>query len=433
MHQIVRWIDGRVERQDGPTSETESSALLRRYVMGPRIFSGRDLDVFTCSSAFPSPFALSPRTDCRSAVGCCNQNQRVERVSNDVKEARSFFFDDEEDEEDLRDQEGDDDEVADEKEKVHIRDEDDEDDEEDYLPPPKKTTANAGSPGSGGSAATPAKSLCDGDSCSPLAEEWLNAWGKSSAAWAQVLQDIKGGKLAVVDDALKQTKAEAVQKAAAALGESAFTAKSSTEAFVQKRMQRIEASSPAYPKELKELSTLLEGAKMRELLTQASGVPLDGPVVIELVWRKAGDHARVNRTGEHVSVEGLIYRTRIGFRLEIPLDWDQEWGGETLWADPLFALAPQFNQLLFFPAGPAQAVQRVSTEDEVADKEKFGKGRHLVLQGWYTSSKVYDAKMLEMGYDILKSRVKGADVHLVGHLISGSSGAASPLKSGAAK
>ncbi len=358
----------------------------------------------------------------------------MERVSNDVKEARSFLFDEEEeDEEDLRDQEGDDDEVAEEKEKVHIRDEDDEDDEGDELPPPKKNTANAGSPGSGGSAATPAKSLCDGDACSPLAEEWLNAWGKSSAAWAQVLQDIKGGKLAVVGDALKQTKAKAVQKAVAALGESAFTAKSSKDAFVQKRMQTIEASAVAFPKELKELSTLLEGAKMKELLAQASGVPLDGPVLIELVWRKAGDHARVNRTGEDVSVEGSTYRTRIGFRLEIPLDWDMEWGGETVWADPLFALAPQFNQLLFFPAGPAQAVQRVSMEDEVADKNKLGKGRHLVLQGWYTSSKLYDAKMLERGYDILKSRVKGADVHLVGHLIAGSSGAASPLKSGAAK
>jgi hypothetical protein len=358
----------------------------------------------------------------------------VERVTDDIREARSFVFDDDEDEEDLSDQEGDDDESeVEEKEKVHIKDEDDEDDEDDELPPPRKNTANAGAPGSGGSAATPAKSLCDASSCSPLAEEWLNAWGKSVEAWAQVLQDIKGGKLAVVDDALQQAKAQALGKAAAGLKESAFSAQITKGAFVQQRMQTVDASAKAFPKELQELTTLLEGNKIKELLVMASGVPLDGPVVMELVWRKPGDHARLNRTGEDISVEGSTYRTRIGFRLEIHLDWDREWGGETVWADPLFALAPQFNQLLFFPAGPAQAVQRVSTQDEVADKKKLGKGKHLVLEGWYTSSKLYDAKMLEKGYDILKSRVKGADVNVVGHLIAGSSGSVSPLKSSAGK
>ena len=47
------------------------------------------------------------------------------------------------------------------------------------------------------------------------------------------------------------------------------------------------------------------------------------------------------------------------------------------------------------------------------------------VAGWVFQ---YDSKMLEKGYDILKSRAKGADLHVVGHLIQGSSGAASPLK-----
>jgi len=347
----------------------------------------------------------------------------------EVKGARSFLFDEDEDEDDLSDQEGDDDEGEEEKEKVHIKDEDEEDEDEDDLPPPKKNTANAGAPGKSGSAATPpSKSLCDADSCSPLAEEWLGAWGKSSEAWAQVLQDIKSGKMAVVTDSLKKGKADAMRKAASGVKESDFGVKSSKDAFGHKRMHVVEASNKAFPEAIKELTNLLSGKKMTELLGQASGVVLDGPVVMELVWRQPGDHARLNRTGDDVTVDGSTYRTRVGFRLELPLDWKEEWGGETVWGDPLFAMAPKHNQMLFFPAGPAQAVLRVSSDDEVKDGKALSKAQHLVLEGWYTSSKLYDAKMLEKGYTILKSRAKGPEIHVAGHLINGASGVATPLK-----
>ena len=73
-------------------------------------------------------------------------------MSNVVEESRSFY--DEEDGED-DDQEGDED------------DDQEGDEDEDPLP----TKANAGSPGSGGSAATPAESLRNDGSCPQLAEE----------------------------------------------------------------------------------------------------------------------------------------------------------------------------------------------------------------------------------------------------------------------
>jgi len=348
--------------------------------------------------------------------------------SDDVSAARALIYEDEdEDEDDLRDQEGDDDDDADQdSEKVHIQDEDDEDDEDD-LPPPKKMTANAGAQGKAGAPAAPGASLCEGDSCSALAEEWLGEWGKMAAAWGQVLQDIKGGKLAVVEDALKAGKADSLRKAAAALKDNAFAVKTVQAPFAQARTHVLDGASDALPKEVKELAALLEGAKMKEILGQASGVALDGPVELSLVWRMPGDHARVNSTGQDLVLDGATYRKRIGFRLELLLDWSDDWGGETVWASPLFALAPKHNQMLFFPAGPAQAVQRVSSADEVVDSKKLSKGKHLALEGWYTSSKLYDAKMLEKGYDILKSRAKGADMLVVGHRISGASGAAAPM------
>ncbi len=78
---------------------------------------------------------------------------RLERVSAVVEGVRSFY-DEEVDEED--DQDGDQDgEEA----------EEETDDDGHHVPLPKKATANAGSPGSGGSTATPAKSLRDDDSC----------------------------------------------------------------------------------------------------------------------------------------------------------------------------------------------------------------------------------------------------------------------------
>lgn len=311
---------------------------------------------------------------------------------------------------------------------MHIQDEDDEDDEDDDLPPAKKNPANAGAAGKSGAPALPGKSLCDGDSCSALAEDWLGAWGKEPSAWAQVLQDIKGGKLAVVEEALKAAKADSLRTAAAALKDKVFTVKAGKEPFQQSRAHVLDSASSSFPKELQELTALLEGAKMKEVLGQASGVALDGPVVTSLVWRMAGDHARVNGTGADVDVDGSTYRKRIGFRLELPLDWTEEWGGETAWASPLYALAPKHNQMLFFPAGPAQAVLRVSSADEVSDAKKLNKAKHLVLEGWYTTSKLYDSKMLEKGYDILKSRAKGADSFVVGHRISGSSGSAEAIK-----
>jgi hypothetical protein len=305
---------------------------------------------------------------------------------------------------------------------VHIKDEDDEDDEDDDLPPPKKPSANAGAQGKAAAPAAPGVSLCDGDSCSALAEDWLGEWGKMPAAWAQVLQDIKGGRLAVVEDALKADKADSLRKAAAALKDKAFAVKTVQAPFAQARMHALDGASDALPKEVKELAALLEGAKMKELLGQASGVVLDGPVEMSLVWRMPGDHARVRSTGEDIVIDGASYRKRLGFRLELLLDWSDDWGGETLWASPLLALPPKHNQMLFFPAGPAQAVQRVSSADEVVEAKKLSKGKHLVLEGWYTSSKLYDAKMLEKGYDILKSRAKGADMFVAGHRISGATG-----------
>jgi len=190
------------------------------------------------------------------------------KVPNKVKEARSFIEDeDEEEEEDLRDQEGDDDEEE-EKEKVHIKDEDQDEEEED-LPPPKKSSANAGADGSKGAAATPtAKSLCDGQSCSPLAEEWLNAWAKSPEMWTRVVQDLRAGKLTVVSAALKAEKAEAVRQAAAALDVSGFSVESSTTPFAQKHLHKIEASSASFPAAITELTNLLSGQKIKDVLGQ---------------------------------------------------------------------------------------------------------------------------------------------------------------------
>merc|ERR1712216_197351 len=149
-------------------------------------------------------------------------------------------------------------------------------------------------------------------------------------------------------------------------------------------------------------TTLLEGPVMKDLLGQASGVPLDGPVVMQLAWRRPGDHERLNYTGTDFTRDQKQIRARIGFRLELHKAWSCEYGGEILWADPLYALAPAFNQLTIFPAGPALAMQRVMEVDESSSKhdaKKLLDSKHLVLEGWYTTSKMYDAKMLEKGYN----------------------------------
>ena len=45
------------------------------------------------------------------------------------------------------------------------------------------------------------------------------------------------------------------------------------------------------------------------------------------------------------------------------------------------------------------------------DAKKLLDSKHLVLEGWYTTSKMYDAKMLEKGYNILLARATGAARH----------------------
>ena len=45
------------------------------------------------------------------------------------------------------------------------------------------------------------------------------------------------------------------------------------------------------------------------------------------------------------------------------------------------------------------------------DAKKLLDSKHLVLEGWYTTSKMYDAKMLEKGYNILRARATGAARH----------------------
>ena len=63
---------------------------------------------------------------------------------------------------------------------------------------------------------------------------------------------------------------------------------------------------------------------------------------------------------------------------------------------------------------------------EVDDKQ-YSNAKHLVLQGWFTSSQLYDASMLERGYDVLKMRAKGSDRSVVGLTVSGDTGAVSAL------
>ena len=82
-----------------------------------------------------------------------HQTQRGERVSAVVQGARSFYDEEAEDEAE-DDQDGDQD-----------GDDDDDDDDGHHMPLPTKATANAGSPGSGGTAAAPAKSLRDDVYC----------------------------------------------------------------------------------------------------------------------------------------------------------------------------------------------------------------------------------------------------------------------------
>ena len=46
---------------------------------------------------------------------------------------------------------------------------------------------------------------------------------------------------------------------------------------------------------------------------QASGVPLDGPVVMQLAWRRPGDHERLNYTGTDFARDQKQFRARIGY------------------------------------------------------------------------------------------------------------------------
>ena len=111
-----------------PGDETaQANAMAARNSMKLRSNAmGRVAPLVFCPPPLRFRRKLTRPHDCRAHVGCSNQNWRVETVSNDVNEARSFY--DEEEEERLRDQEGD----------------DEEDDEEDDPPLSKTHMANTG-------------------------------------------------------------------------------------------------------------------------------------------------------------------------------------------------------------------------------------------------------------------------------------------------
>jgi len=88
-----------------------------------------------------------------------------------------------------------------------------------------------------------------------------------------------------------------------------------------------------------------------------------------------------------------------------------------------FTCLPQVQLLLcrFFFLKLLRAVnafqsQRLSTKVEVSDAESFSSTKHFVIEGWYTSSKIYDSKLLEKGMR-KKSRAHGA----VGVAVDGTS------------
>ena len=188
----------------------------------------------------------------------------------DETAARAFLFDDEDerdqngddDEDDLRDQEGYDDEE--EEEKVHILDDDEDDEDAPQANDAGKASANTGASASSGPPVLPRTTLCDGNTCSPLANEWLNGWGKSVAAWGEVLQALKRGRLAVVHDALLPKKAETLLALATGIQDTSFTKLGSTDAYLHKRLHVLDQK--LFPAGLVAFTTLLEGPVMKDLL-----------------------------------------------------------------------------------------------------------------------------------------------------------------------
>jgi len=122
MYQEAEKLAEEVLKADPRDETARANAMAARNSMKFRSNAmGRVMPLVFCP---PATSALSPQTDCRSPVGCSNQNQRVETVSNGAKD-----FYEEEANERLRDQEGDNDD----------KDDSEEDDNEEDDPPLSKT------------------------------------------------------------------------------------------------------------------------------------------------------------------------------------------------------------------------------------------------------------------------------------------------------
>ena len=229
----------------------------------------------------------------------------------DETAARAFLFDDEDerdqngddDEDDLRDQEGYDDEE--EEEKVHILDDDEDDEDAPQANDAGKASANTGASASSGPPVLPRTTLCDGNTCSPLANEWLNGWGKSVAAWGEVLQALKRGRLAVVHDALLPKKAETLLALAAGIQDTSFTKLGSTDAYLHKRLHVLDQK--LFPAGLVAFTTLLEGPVMKDLL----GVCLHPTPVYTHTHTRMHIHIHAHVHAQVVCIQGVRTHTHL--------------------------------------------------------------------------------------------------------------------------
>lgn len=134
----------------------------------------------------------------------------------------------------------------------------------------------------------------------------------------------------------------------------------------------------AAPGPLKSLNVYLNNRDTLDLIEKISGRKCD----------QFTGQAAAYREGHYIKSHNDLFTYRKGdqqlnvrsvtFNYFLTKDWNQEWGGQLVWENPLATINPSFNTLVMFLVGP-------DSHHHVTPIAGCGDNTRIAITGWFTS------------------------------------------------
>jgi hypothetical protein len=223
--------------------------------------------------------------------------------------------------------------------------------------------------------------------------EFFGNWFSSPEIWNDIQRSFRKGRFVHIKNALREHVAQSLYSELQ--GQQKWHLRQGYQADYQFRGSSIMKEDLEYQTKIPQVRNLfryLDTEGVRKSVGGALGGDINGPFDGFVSMMQRGDSA-----APHTDVKGYEesrefphgdHRRSVAFVLHMTKDWDPRWGGELVWAQPIFHIAPAFNSLTMFPSHHMafHFIQPIANTAPASAKR-------ISISGWFTTRSI--AKAIE--------------------------------------